>query len=655
MEKMEYNLLMELDKIEELEKMVEVYNRDSKGKLVNKEETLTKILIKVQGLFFGVDCKEFRKFQLKNITESETGYTFIWKTKSMSAICTRCGTESHHRRGTYKDQEVIGEEILGKPVKHILWKALYICDICIANGGPESFVEDVNEICGPRRKTTWKLDEKIVNEAIYRSANGLAKDYKGRIDVSRGTILNRLKEAGAMVTTKNLTETDDVKILSVDDNNARKGNSSTANTVLIDGETHKILVVVEGANSEKAEQIFKRFLEARHISRDRACAYSKAGDTCELEQYADIFHLVDNAHTVVKEVLSKELPYNIYLREGDGWVELPASGVVDNVNEDTAEGVHVTTLTDEDIDSRVKYAQLSGQKEKKYRSVIEILRLQDQGLSSKEIRKRMNITASQQNILLRDAPDVINSAEEKIDECFKKENRVFRQKFMSKKPQPSSKSIVAPYGDTVMQMDKEGHNHRTIHPVITKMGFTGSSNAIYQYILKRKLEESVIEESDENMPERPPRITMERTTKHRIYKLILHEVSEQRDLVVHVEDTSTAPTEQTNPSLSPDNAPADVEDITNPSVEQSALSVPSNEVPAYVENTIADAPKEPQTTSMSSAEVENTTTTTEQAALPVPTDKASSKKKKSAFYSDEIADIIFMNDKEDDSKKKSLN
>ena len=701
---MEYSLLFEL------ENYVEIFNPKKSGMLINKEETLAQIIFKIQGLFYGVDCFPFTNYLLSNIKFSDTGYTFYWKPKSESAICPRCDTESHQRRNTYKYQYVVGEEILGRPVTHVIKKAEYNCAPCKANGDAVSFVEDISDICGKRRKTTWKLDEKIVNEAIYRSANGLAKDYKGRIDVSRGTILNRLKEAGAMVTTKNLTETDDVKVLSVDDNNGRKGNSSTANTVLINGETHAILAVVEGADSEKAEQLFKRFTEARQISRDRACAYSKAGNSCDLEQYADIFHLIDNAHTAAKDVLSKELPYNIYLREGDGWVELSTIGAFDNnVVEDKTDEVYVATLTDEDIDLRVKYAQLSAPQEKRYRSVIEILRLHDLGLSSKEIRKRMDLTAAQQTALYRDAPEVIDSVEQKIDECFSIENRVFRQKFMSKKPRPASKSKVAPYGETVMKMDAEGHNHREIYTAIAEMGFEGCSATVYQYLLKRRLEEAFIEgsaEADGNMPERPPKITLQRTTKSRIYKLVLREVSEQRDLIVHRENETTAPTEETTvpessdkvsvdvdntvtvaPTeqpdlpLSSDGAPTDIENATNAPTEEPIVPKSSDKVSVDVDNTVTVTPTEQTDLPLSfdeattdnenapTASMEETTLSTpfseapidvenkdtaptEQVTLSTPSDAVPLKKRKSAFYPDEIADIIFRIEREDDSKKK---
>jgi DNA-binding transcriptional MerR regulator len=517
-----YNLLAELS------------NPTIHGNLLQAKETLRQIILVIEGLFFGIDCKPFKNFCLVTITLSENGYTFFWESQSSRSNCPRCGTESSRKRGTSKQRIVIGEEILGKPVMHTLKEVQFICEPCKSQGKAKSFVEDISDICGWQRKTTKQLDEKVVNDAIYRSANGLAKDYFGKINIGRGTILNRIKEAGALVTENNLTDTDHVKILSVDDNNGRKGNSSTASTVIIDAENHMILAVAEGANSEKAEQLFKRFTKAQGLSRDRAGAYTKAGDTCNLEQYADIFHLVKNAHEAVKDVLSKELPYNIYVREGDGWIELPARGVPTMGTGTVEDTVFVTTLSVEDINLRIKLAQLSEKQEKKYRTTIELLQLHDQGLSTKEIRKRLDMTQAKQLALLRDAADVINGVEEKIDRYQEDMSRTL-QKSKSKTSSSSSKSIVSPYADTVMRMVQEGHTSQTIYPVIMEMGFTGAQNTLYQYILKRRNEELVceIQELTEDMSadsgiQRPLRVSMQRTTKTNVYKFVLHEVSEER-------------------------------------------------------------------------------------------------------------------------------
>jgi hypothetical protein len=503
------------------------------GQMTNADEYIDQIILVVQNMLFSVDVKKFENFKLINIVSNENGYTFSWESKSTRSPCPRCGAVSTTERHTYKNRVIIDEPIMGLPVMHTLREKVFICFPCKEKGDPESFVEDISSICRrPRIRTTTKIDEKIVNDGIYRSANGLADGYTGSINISAGTILNRVKEAGGMVTEKNLTDTGEVKVLSIDDNNARKGASSTASTVVVDIERHIILVVAKGADSEAAKNIFERFPNAEKLSRDRACAYSKAGSDCGLEQIADLFHLVLNAHTAVKDALSGGLSYNIYTKQGESWVELPTSGMLPELR-GGIESTPVITLTDEDIALRVHYASLSARQEKKYRTVINILCLQDQGLSSKEINNRLGINGTDRVRLMSEAADVINDVEEKIDEYFANSGeRKTRQKTIGKRAKPSSESIVEPYGDTVMRLADEGVDHRKIHPVIKEMGFTGSPNAIYQYVLKKRNENSPdIDGNASNMasaPGRPPRISMQRVTKTAVYKFVLHEAAVNR-------------------------------------------------------------------------------------------------------------------------------
>ena len=503
------------------------------GNMTNAEEYIDSIILVIQNMLFSVDAKKFENFKLINIVSNEGGYTFTWESKSTSSTCPRCGAISNIERHTYSKRVVIDEPILGLPVMHYLREKVYICRPCKEGGRPESFVEDISSICrSPYIKTTTNLDEKIVNDGIGRSASGLAEDYKGSIKISPGTILNRVKEAGGMATEKNLTVTGGVKVLSVDDNNARKGSSSSASTVVVDIERHIILVVAKGADSAVAKKIFERFPDAEKLSRDRASAYSKAGSECGLEQGADIFHLVTNAHDAVKEALSRGLDYNIYIKGGDGWVDLPFSSPL-SMPAGGEETVLITTLSDDDIAQRVHMASLSARQEKKYRKVVELLRLYDQGLSSKEIENRLEISRADRIRLLSEAADVVNDVEEKIDEyCASSGSRKARQKTIGKGAKPSSESIVEPYGIVVMKMVGDGANHRGILPVIQELGYTGSANAIYQYILKKRNEDAPASAdeaaSTEEIVPRPPKVSIQRVTKTAVYKFVLREAAAKR-------------------------------------------------------------------------------------------------------------------------------
>jgi hypothetical protein len=197
------------------------------------------------------------------------------------------------------------------------------------------------------------------------------------------------------------------------------------------------------------------------------------------------------------------------------------------------ETVLITTLSDDDIAMRVHMASLSARQEKKYRKVIELLRLYDQGLSSKEIEIRLTITRADRIRLLSEAADVINDVEEKIDVyCAISGGSKPRQKTIGKRSKPSSESIVEPYGDIVMKMVNEGGTHRNIHPAIQELGYTGSANSIYQYILKKRNEEGSAADGEPastgSSMSRPPKVSIQRVTKTAVYKFVLHEAAARR-------------------------------------------------------------------------------------------------------------------------------
>jgi hypothetical protein len=90
-------------------------------------------------------------------------------------------------------------------------------------------------------------------------------------------------------------------------------------------------------------------------------------------------------------------------------------------------------------------------------------------------------------------------------------------------------------------MWKAGGTHRTIHPKLVEMGFEGSANAIYQYILKLRKESSLIMEREkpaklpdwagefdldkaENMPE----VSLKSVQRDDVYAEVLKQARETR-------------------------------------------------------------------------------------------------------------------------------
>ncbi len=83
--------------------------------------------------------------------------------------------------------------------------------------------------------------------------------------------------SAATVVAQNLPRRD-VKVLAVDDVNLRKGDASTACSVFIDGETHRFLLMVEGARQDTTEAVMAKFPTVEIVSRDRGSAYAAAAE-----------------------------------------------------------------------------------------------------------------------------------------------------------------------------------------------------------------------------------------------------------------------------------------------------------------------------------------------------------------------------------------
>ena len=437
--------------------------------------------------------------------------------------------------------------IAGMTVYHSVRGNRFFCDK--PDCSVKNFYEQFREIAEKDAMMSDRLKDFIVRHAIESSANAASAALKqAGIIASRDTILNLIKKKGSAVIEQNL-QRDDVKVLSVDDINLRKGNSSTACSVFIDGETHRVLVIVQGAKKEIAKRVMKQFPSATTVSRDRSTAYAGAAADLGKIQVADGFHLVQNIHQVVKDVLYQEIPHDLFIREGDGWVRLVNSasdGPEDAPASDDDECLVVcgsATLSEDDVEQRIHLAGLATRQANRYRKTIKILELTESGLRTAEIAKQMLMTKQDVCNYRKSAPETVEKVEMRIDEYYQLHAHgqwEYHQKTIARKAKPSSESIVEPYKETVLVMFKEGKNHRYIYPVIKEQGYQGSQNAIYQYLIKYALENNIPygrnqriiateERFQDGAPPRPPKISVERTSRTSIYKCLLNITAVKRE------------------------------------------------------------------------------------------------------------------------------
>ncbi len=361
--------------------------------------------------------------------------------------------------------------------------------------------------------------------------------------VSHDMLMEYLKEEGSIKVEENFKK-NDVKVLAIDDVNLRKGDKSSSCTVFIDALTHKTLIIVRGTTKEAVKNVMEKFETAEFLSRDRATAFSSAGDDLGKIQVADRFHLIVNAQAAVKETLRAEIPVQIFIRNGDGWISEDGEEAVEEVVFHVPENI---------VEEKIKLAGLSEAKANVYRDTLKMLELSDKGMiSSSEIARELSQTPEYVGRLRRNAVNTLKNVQERIAarlEYVNNETEVSEKipggkahkTVAGSRIRPARESIVEPYRQTVIDMWKAGGNHRSIHPVITEQGYTGSANAIYQYIIKlakedpenmklceQKVKKAWEKDFEPEIAESLPDVDLDNISRNGVYGNILKEAAKTR-------------------------------------------------------------------------------------------------------------------------------
>ena len=381
-------------------------------------------------------------------------------------------------------------------------------------------------------------------------------------------------------------ERDDVRVLSVDDVNLRKGQPSTACSVFIDAETHRVLVIVQGASQAIAEKVMRQYPTVEMVSRDRGSAYSAAATALGKPQVADGFHLAQNLHQAVNETLKQTLGSDLFVRAGAGWIRV-VNGAETSTSESPSAGKGAdcgdsllvvsgpATLTADDREQRIRLAGLTTRQAEKYRQTLSVLEMSESGLRTAEVAKRLSCTQDKVRRYRKQAPETVQLVEQKIDEYYqlRQEGRgQLPPKTISPHARPSSESIVEPYRDTVLQLFQAGATHRAIYERIVQAGFTGSRNAVYQYVSKYAKEHGIAyrrhqrilspdQWQGEQAPPRPEPITVERASTTTIYRHLLHLAASQRDAMK--QSSTSVESADANPSPDDELTPPKPEPRTN--------------------------------------------------------------------------------------------
>lgn len=238
-------------------------------------------------------------FEITKITEDEEIQRFRLLSKTESSPCPCCGVESY-RRHSYQEREAQDLPVFNKNVILQVVQLKYFCD------NPECETEiftERSDFLQHYCRFTTRCYQYLLKIATHMSCEAAVKllAYQG-IKVSGDTLLNMLKDAGEKYETKA------GKIIGIDDWAYRRG--ERYGTLICDMETHKVIDVLEGRDSETLEKWLQGHPGITIVSRDRASGYASAVSKVlpDAVQIADRFHITKNLLEALKDTIKGYLP-----------------------------------------------------------------------------------------------------------------------------------------------------------------------------------------------------------------------------------------------------------------------------------------------------------------------------------------------------------
>lgn len=215
---------------------------------------------------------------LQNIERNSKKIQYYWDSHSSEAMCPFCGTMSNKECKDFfeKPLQDIPQDRLA--AYHVVRSKKYFCEN--SDCSYTRFVERLDGFALENARKTSRFKKYCVERSLESGCKPAEDALKreGAV-VSNDSIARYLKMESAKKIESNIRR-NDVKVLLIDDVNLRKGDKSTGCTVLMDGETHRVLIIAHGITKEVAKKVIEMFPAAEFLSRDRASAYSSAATEC---------------------------------------------------------------------------------------------------------------------------------------------------------------------------------------------------------------------------------------------------------------------------------------------------------------------------------------------------------------------------------------
>lgn len=253
-----------------------------------------------------LNLQSFYPDELKILGIDESSEEIVIHMHSLSKECTchKCGKTVRKHHGSHH-RSVQDLPILGKRVK----LDIQIYDYACTCGEKGSFAgtETFNGFLDYRSRKTERLIDFICILALETSCESCAKILSlNNVRICGDTVISLLMRRYAKQTAPECGA-----IVGIDDFSFKKRH--TYGTVIVDGESHKPVAILEGRDGTALKEWLKKNKQVRTVTRDRASAYAKAVEEVlpDCMQIADRFHLHQNLMDAVNKILGREIPSSV--------------------------------------------------------------------------------------------------------------------------------------------------------------------------------------------------------------------------------------------------------------------------------------------------------------------------------------------------------
>ena len=250
------------------------------------------------------------KLVVYDVFSDETDITIKLKSVTKRCVCPSCGTETDQYHGTYV-RKVQDLPILGKRTNLLISAHEYQC---INPECPVStVVETYDGFLNYYSRMTERCAMLISAIAMETSCEGCARICKAMgMKISGDSVIRLLIRRF-----EQQEESPCPDVVGIDDFAFRK--RSSYGTIIVDGETHKPIDILDGRDGETLRQWLKNNKHIKAVTRDRASAYAKviSEELPDAMQIADRFHLYQNLLEAVKNAISRSLPPVITISNSD--------------------------------------------------------------------------------------------------------------------------------------------------------------------------------------------------------------------------------------------------------------------------------------------------------------------------------------------------